>query len=264
MKINNLVICGDSFHIGIGCHDLQKEPYGSLLANKYGANLYNFARGSSSNFSIMLQVKYAIENVKNIDFVCIGVTSYDRTEWFKDDSKYPHYTTSLTDVNYHEYPPYGFETYPYLLENPMKNDLNYKGKMLVENYTGVVEYLKYKEKYKSNNNNYYSKFKEERIEKFELIKNYYLEIFDIGIKRLYDIGVITMAHNLLKSKNIPHLILTHDTEFKNYIPEENIIDIDWGYFCTKFPDNLPSGHTSEKGHNTVFNQIIQKLEKKLI
>ena len=28
--MKNLVICGDSFSIGIGCHDLNNEPYGSI------------------------------------------------------------------------------------------------------------------------------------------------------------------------------------------------------------------------------------------
>ena len=28
--MKNLVICGDSYNIGIGCHDLHNEPYGSL------------------------------------------------------------------------------------------------------------------------------------------------------------------------------------------------------------------------------------------
>jgi hypothetical protein len=32
--MKNLVICGDSFSIGIGCHNLETEPYGSLLAKK--------------------------------------------------------------------------------------------------------------------------------------------------------------------------------------------------------------------------------------
>ncbi len=56
--MGNIVICGDSFSIGIGCHDLHNEPYGSKLANHFNKNILNFAKGSSTNFSIFLQVKY--------------------------------------------------------------------------------------------------------------------------------------------------------------------------------------------------------------
>jgi hypothetical protein len=262
MKIDNLVICGDSFHVGIGCHDLINEPYGSLLSKKYNSKLYNFARGSSSNFAVYLQVKYALENIKNIDFMCIGVTSYDRTEWFSETTKEKQYDVSLRDVNYHQYPPYGSGTYPYLLDNPMKDDPKYKGEMLVENYRGIIHYHESIKEIKRIG--YYSKFTHEPDEKMALLYKYYFEIFDIGIKRLYDVGLITMTHNLLKNRNIPHLILTHDEEFKNYIPNENLINIDWGPLTIKYPDDLKTLHTSYEGHIEVFNQIVDKIDKKII
>ena len=258
--MKKIAICGDSFHIGIGCHDLKNEPYGSLLAKHFDSELYNFARGSSSNFSILLQVKYAIEHVEDIDFMCIGVTSYDRTEWFSENSEYEHYDIDLTDVNYHQYPPYGYLTYMTLLDNPMKSDEKYKGKMLVENYTGIVDYIRYNSENKNHDADYFKKFKNEPLEKMELLKKYYLDIFDIGIKRLYDVGVITMAHNLLKAKGIPHFILTHDEEFKKYIPDENLLNIDWGIICRKFPDDIKSFHTSYEGHIEVFNEILKKIK----
>ena len=85
--MKNLVICGDSFSVGIGCEDLINEPYGSLLAKELNLNLINLAKGSSTNLSISLQVKYAIENIKDIELLIIGTTCYYRTEWFPENSK---------------------------------------------------------------------------------------------------------------------------------------------------------------------------------
>ena len=36
--MQNIVICGDSFSIGIGCNDLYVEPFGSLLSKKLDRN----------------------------------------------------------------------------------------------------------------------------------------------------------------------------------------------------------------------------------
>mgnify|MGYP000438992170 CR=1 FL=1 len=41
--MRNIVVCGDSFSIGIGCHDLKNEPYGSLLAKKLDMPIVFFA-----------------------------------------------------------------------------------------------------------------------------------------------------------------------------------------------------------------------------
>ena len=34
--MKKLVVCGDSFAKGIGCRNLETEPYGSLVANSLG------------------------------------------------------------------------------------------------------------------------------------------------------------------------------------------------------------------------------------
>jgi hypothetical protein len=260
--MGKLVICGDSFSVGIGCRDLHNEPYGSLLSNKLDKKLINLARGSSSNFSIMLQVKYAIENYKDIDLLCIGVTSYDRTEWFNEDSEYQHFDVNLTDVNYHQYPPYGETTYISLLENPLKNDPKYKGDMLVENYLGIIEYVNYITERNGEKIEYYKKFMDEPIGKMNLLKQYYLEIFDIGIKRMYDFGLITMCHSMLKKHNINHLILTHEpNELSPFIDINNMVHVDWGLLSIEHPDDLPSLHTSKEGHKIVYNQILKKINE---
>ena len=138
--MKNLVVCGDSFSVGIGCHDLHNEPYGSLLAKKLGLNLINLAKGSSTNLSISLQVKHAVDNIPDIELLIVGNTCYHRTEWFPEHAREDREANNL-NVNYHQYPPYGEGTYPYLLEHPMKDDSRYRGEMLTENWYGVIDYV---------------------------------------------------------------------------------------------------------------------------
>ena len=66
----------------------------------------NIAKGFSTNYSILTQVLYAIENINDINMVLVTSTSYDRVEWFKYNEKpTKHQKDYLTnyDINYHEY-----------------------------------------------------------------------------------------------------------------------------------------------------------------
>ena len=85
--MKKMVVCGCSFAKGIGCKDLNTKPFGTLLSDKLDSQLINLAKGSSSNFSIYLQTKYALEKVNDIDLLIFSTTSYDRTEWFNSENK---------------------------------------------------------------------------------------------------------------------------------------------------------------------------------
>jgi hypothetical protein len=259
--MGKVVICGDSFSIGIGCHDLKNEPYGSLLAKELGKDIVNYSKGSSTNLSILLQVQYAIEKNTDIDLVCIGVTSYNRVDWFPEEAESVHNTIHLSNVNYHQYPPYGKDTYPYLLENPMKDDPQYKGQMFTENYYGVVDYVDNVLTQKRGAGDYFAKFKKERPERMKLLRNFYAEIFDDQIQRQSDIGVIVMAHNLLKNKGINHLILTSDGEFTKYVSKENLVNVDWYVLSEKYPDDLKTLHTSDVGQRVVYENVLRKTKQ---
>ena len=263
--MKNLVICGDSFSVGIGCHDLYNEPYGSLLAKKLNLNLINLAKGSSTNLSISLQVKHAVDNIPDIELLIVGNTCYHRTEWFPENAREDRETNNL-NVNYHEYPPYGEGTYPYLLENPMKNDPRYRGEMLTENWYGVIDYVEnILDKHNNvNESTYFKKFKNERPERMRLLKQYYLEFFDSRIQRQYDMAVIIKSHVLLKNRGIKHFVLTNDTEFNQYIPDENLVDVDWGKLSQTYPDDLKSLHTSWEGQKVVYDNICKKLNRPII
>ncbi len=262
--MNKLVICGDSFSIGIGCHDLHNEPYGSLLSKKLNKELINLAKGSSTNLSIALQVEYAIRKIKNIDLLIVGTTCYHRTEWFPEDTN-TLIPLNNENVNYHQYPPYGYMTYPYLLDYPMNNDIDYRGEMFTENYHGIIDYVDNILNKNITESGYFKKFKKEDDKKMRLLKDYYLYFYDGRIQKQYDIGQIVMSHNLLKYNKIPHIILNDNVDdLKSYIPNENLLNINWGEMSKKYPDDLKTLHTSHEGHKIVYETILMKLSNNLI
>lgn len=253
--MENIIVCGDSFSIGIGCENIKTESYGALLSEAYSLPIVNFSKGSSTNLSIFLQVKYAIENIENIKFLILGMTSSTRVEWFPDDekSKWP---LENIHVNYHQYPPYSPSTYHDVIDNPMGLDKNYNGTMFTENFFGIIDYVENGKK----NTPYFEKFKNED-KKIKIIYDYYLNIFDNSIQRTYDNGIICMSHLLLKEKKIKHIILNEFNDFNGIIPEENLLMINWNEISGEYPDKYNSLHTSEVGQKKVFNLIYKKIEE---
>jgi hypothetical protein len=263
----NLVVCGDSFSIGIGCRNLKTEPYGSLLADRLNLNLINYAKGSSTNFSIYLQVKYAIENVKDIELLIVAPTCHYRTEFFTKEVQYnPKKTPQIdnTCVNYHQYPPYGKDTYlpDQILENPMANDIRYNPVMYTENYHGIFDYLKLVEN--GIQSGYYDRYKNEDINRIKTVAEHCVDITHASIQKWYDIGMINMAQTLLINNSIPYLIIDNDAEMLEIVPDKNKCYISWGDLSTKYPDDIPTSHTSVKGHLEVYTTILNKLKQHLI
>lgn len=259
---NKLVICGDSFSIGIGCDDLNKEPYGSLLSAVLDLDLVNLAKGSSTNLSIYLQAEYAVNNIATEnDIILISHTSYDRVDWFPwDDDNRNHITN--TDVNYHQYPPYGeFTNYQILENHPLVNDARYDGRMFTDNFVGVIDYW---ENFGKNDkeSGYYSRFKNEPKERMKTLYDFATTIHDDRINKVHSMGVITMAHQLLKKKNIKHLILTNDTlTYSRFIDLPNLVEVCWGKLSLKYPDSHKSLHTGPKGHSEAANIVMNKMKE---
>ena len=172
--MGKIVICGDSFSIGIGVEDLLTEAWGPIIAKNYNTEVVNFAKGSSTNYSISLQADYAIE-ITNLD------------------------------VNYHEYPPYGPGTYHQVIPHPYIDNPEYRGTLNTENWYGVVEYV---DKLKQNldySTDYYSKFKGDD-KRLLLLREYYLQISDIHIQRKQDCGCLLLSYFKAKKANIPVLL----------------------------------------------------------
>lgn len=257
-----IVVCGDSFNVGIGCRDLKNEPYGALLGKELNKPVINLAKGSSTNFSIYLQAKYAVDKLKNkTDLVLVSNTSYDRVNWFPID--YEHKSAELTNanVNYHQYPPYGPASYITILDSPMKDDPEYNGAMFTENYMGVIDYW---ENFacKNRESGYYGRFKDEPKERTKILYDFAASIHDNRIDRIQSIGVLTMAHQLLKKAGIRHLMLIDDVkEYSKFMDPTNLVYVSWGELSNNYPDDIPSLHTSAEGQKVVFNTVLTKLKE---
>lgn len=268
MAIKNIVMCGDSFAAGIGCHDLTSEPVVTLVAKELNKPWQNLAKGSSTNLSIFLQAKYAVEELKDTtDLVLIGNTSYDRVEWFPEGTVFPNREISMLDVNYHDYPP--FMPCSYVVdgdgidgrEHPMQHRDDYRGQMITENYMGVIDYW---QNFASQDqcSDYYKRFANEPKSKMQALYNFSAMVHEPRINRIYSIGVLTMAHNILKKNGINHLIFTQEPNaYANYIDRENLVEISWGQLSLDYPDDLGTYHTSAEGHRVAAEAVMAKLKE---
>jgi hypothetical protein len=260
-----LIVCGDSFSIGLGCIDLKTEPYGSLLAHNLDRKLVNLAKGSSTNLSIYLQAQYAADNIASVDdIVLISSTSYERVDWFPwDDDSEPHTELYNYDVNYHQYPPYGKITSDriFLEKHPMEDDSRYNGRMFTENFMTVVHFWETFRK-DDKESGYYARFANEPKERMKILYDFATTIHDNRINRLHSIGVLTMAHQMLKKKNIKHLILTYEIDqYAKFMEEENLVELSWGILSRDYPDKLNSLHTSPVGHEVAVKTDLAKIKQ---
>lgn len=265
--MKSIAICGDSFNIGIGCRNLATEPYGQLLGKELNKSIINLAKGSSTNFSIYLQTKYLVENLAdNLDLVIVSHTSYDRVDWFPLDYKFTNNEITNTDVNYHQYPPYGEHTYHVgdqmvQLDHPMKNDTRYNGSMYTENLMGVIDYWE-TFRSKDKDSSYYARFKNEPKERTKTLYDYGISIHENRINRIHSIGLMSLAHQLLKRANVNHLILTDEPEYyTKFMDSVNICKLSWGQLSLEYPDDLRTLHTGAEGHKKAFDIILTKLKE---
>lgn len=260
-----LIICGDSFNIGIGCMDLDTEPYGVLLARHFDIPLINLAKGSSTNLSIWLQVEHAVNELQAgpDDLVLVNETSSNRFNWFPDN----HVTSGPIknfDVNYHQYPPYGNDSYHHILsEHPMQDDPRYVGKMYTENIAGVIDYYdNFLAKGYNQQGRYYDRLTKEPPAKLKLMMDFYASVYDENISQLQSKAFMVMCYTLLKQRNINHLMLLANTHFyNNIIDEQYLTHLHWGEITLQYPDNIPSGHADERGHCLAKDIIMEKLIK---
>lgn len=261
-------MCGDSFARGIGCHDLLNEPVGSLVAKELDLELINLAKGSSTNLSIFLQMKYTAEKLRDSTYlVLVGNTSYDRVEWFPldtDMSGVGEITNEM--VNYHQYPPYMEYSYHVkgkniTLPNPMADDPDYTGTMYTENYMGVIDFWETYGK-KKKTSTYYQRFENEPLSRMKTLYEFATTVHEPRINRIYSIGVLTMGHELLKRAGLRHLIFSQEVDaYARYIDRENLVDISWGQLSLDYPDDLPSYHTSAEGHKVARDRVMAKLKE---
>lgn len=266
---NRIIVCGDSFNIGIGCLNLDTEPYGCLLANQLNKQLINLAKGSSTNLSIWLQVKYAVEHLaaNSSDIILVAETSSERFNWIPEGQEHRVENREITnlDVNYHDYPPYGQHSYwPHQLErHPMQDCKDYTGVMLTENVRGVIDYLdNFVDQGYDQRGLYYNRIANEPVSKLRLLKDFYASIHNEHLSNVQSQSLMTMAHTLLRNTNIKHvMLLPNPYAYKNLIQDENKLYLSWGELTMQYPDTVNTGHASPQAHIEVAKTITDKLQK---
>ena len=265
--MGKIIICGDSFSIGIGVKDLLNDAWGPIISKEYNREVVNFAKGSSTNYSIALQADYAIENIKDIDLLIISDTCEHRTNFFKYKEhikraagSWDNVQISNSDVNYHEYPPYGPGTYHQIIPHPYINNPKYKGTLNTENWHGVIEYTDRLLEKEDTSGSYYKKFNEDD-ERLLLLRDYYLKISDIQIQRKQDVGCLLLSYLKAKKANIPVLLAMEKEEIQDIVPIEDYVRVSWGDLALKYPYTLPSMHTSEVGQKEAAETVINHINR---
>jgi hypothetical protein len=260
-----LIVCGDSFNIGIGCNDLNTEPYAVLIAQHYGIPVINLAKGSSTNLSIWLQVQHAVERLAAgaDDLVLVNETSSNRFNWFPESYK-QNRPLSNHLVNYHQYPPYGADSYHHRLPaHPMQHDPEYQGVMYTENIAGVYDYYdNFHSKGYNQQGRYYDRLTTEPPQRLKLMMDFYASIYDENISQLQSQAFMMQCHLLLSRHNVRHLMmLPNPAAVQRMVPEPNLFRLQWGEITLEYPDTIPSGHAHAGGHQYAARIISDKLKQ---
>jgi hypothetical protein len=143
----------------------------------------------------------------------------------------------------------------------MKNNPDYRGTMFTDNLMGVIDYW---ESFgvKDADSGYYARFRQEPKQRMKTLYDYGTTIHETRINRIQTIGLMTMAHELLKRAGINHIILTHEPDYyKKFIDSINICELSWGQLSIDYPDDLPSWHTSAEGHQRAYELILNKIKE---
>lgn len=255
---NLIITCGDSFSNGSGLpdHDCFEKSFGGLTAEYKGVEQKVLGRSGCCNFTIWLQVKHAVERmtVGNYKpFVIISMTNAARTVWFKPGQDKPMGTEpTIEHLNYEDYPPYDRYT-PAEFRRPIP--VTTDNSMQSETLQNLDSFFDRDVKA------HWAQFeRHEPDARLRVLQNWVADFFSFDIKNEYDIGILTSAHLLMKTNNIPHVFMGHQPDFERLLPEVNYANVDWGYFSREYPDKRNTGHCDYEGHRQVFEIIKPKVD----
>jgi hypothetical protein len=198
------------------------------------------------------------------DLVIISQTGFDRIEWVVE-GRNANASHSLLNLNYHQYPPFNAPPSPqhtvpldfYIKDNP-----KYDPYILCEQVGGIDDYLKCLTKKSNTDVNYYTRMRQEPIDKLELMRDRHVMCDSYEIKKNYDIGLLVQTYYYIKRKGINCLLLVNDVElFSRYIDSSDLLEQDWAMLSTKFPDKLGTRHTSNVGHRDTADRVIKKIRQ---
>lgn len=255
----NLVICGDSFNVGIGLVDMEKQRYGQLIANKLDYDLTVLARGSASNYAVFLQGVFASKMTPKPKCVILSVTSYDRIEWLANELE-NYVTPELINLNYHQYPPH-HHPQPHHdgpLDFYLKDHPDYNPKLLTEQIVALPEYISLLKK--RNPAGYYERLHSQSLKKLEILLEHYMIVWSNNtIKHDYDRGLILSAYTRIKNNGIHCLVLSNDYPVSELIPNNDLISHSWGELSRKYPDTIGSKHADYPAHEYTADLIIERM-----
>jgi hypothetical protein len=248
-----VAVCGDSFGCGTGLPDLTcfEQSFAGIVASQLNLPQKVYARSGCCNFTIYLQVKKIIEQLRNnkdIPFILITTTYHERIICPIDDTNQSE--PDLSNVEYLTYPPYNEHTHnrrslPFSLKET---------KYFSNTFSNIWHYF-----YKKANgiSNFFEKIS---TEKLKALVDYYALVFDSGIKREYDEALFISMHYKLKAHNIPHLIMGNfiTPELKN---NHSFMEFNWGNYTQQYPDQYKSGHCNELGNELVGKKVIEHIKK---
>lgn len=225
-----IVSCGDSFTFGVGCDDPHYENYARLVSDKFGSEYFNLSKPAASNYVIYLQAIYAA--TLNPDLVIINTTSSDRVEWITGEPNRP---LSANQMNFKSFA-----------------DIHYFSDS--DNYNPVINSDQVHAMLSPNRHS-------DPKNKLELIVEYNSTIIDSSIKLDYDVGIISLAYEHLRSLGIDCLILSglmHRQLSELYLL--NVMHIEFFQLARDYPDTNGTWHCSPQAHAMVANQIIEHLK----
>ena len=254
MKTDLLVTCGDSFACGSGLEDEDafEKSYAGLTAKDIGVDQKVLARSGCCNYTIWLQIKWAVENLtkSNKPFVLITMTNAARTVWYKQNQP-SNVSPTIEHLNYQDYPPYDTHTNR-TVRRPIPVDTD--NTMQSETLTNLDSF------FDSSIKATWPQMKHEPEARIKVLRDWVADFFNFEIKNDYDNGILAQGHLLLKKHNIPHLFMGWQPEFGDLLPEENYVAVDWGYWSQNYPDDKGTGHCNYQGNYYVYREVINKVK----
>lgn len=256
--VTHIAVCGDSFAVGCGLPDNRcyEDSFAGIFSDHFKLPMRVYARAGCCNFTIYLQVKKIIEQVmqsggKYKPFVLITATYHERLIFPLDDGmnyKLP----DLRQVEYRSYNPY-FNNKIDDSHRPLEFETDENPRLITETISNITYYQAGKAP------GIARLFEKVNKDKFDAIAGYFGELYDSGIKHVYDEALYASISYQLKKYNIPYLIMGH---FSNVFEgDKNVMRNDWGYYSNKYPDPRGSGHCNEEGNRLVGLNAIEHVEK---
>lgn len=255
MKTDLLVTCGDSFACGSGLPDEYafEKSYAGLTAKDIGVEQKVLARPGCCNYTIWLQIKWAVENLTKVHkpFMLISMTNAARTAWYKPfQNKRSGVSPSIEHLNYENYPPYDKHTRGTTRPIPVKTDNTLQSETLSNLDTFFDAKVKAM----------WPQFQHEPDARIKVLRDWVGDFFNFEIKQEYDNAILLQGHLLLKKHNIPHLFMGWQPNFANLLPDENYMAVDWGYWSQTYPDDKGTGHCNYQGNYYVYREVINKVK----